>query len=76
MAEMGHKPAYLSSPGRRDVRNVLVGFCCAAAKEVQCQEPTSLARFLSLERCDQNRGSVKLSATRMRGRPAPVPSSP
>jgi len=34
-------------PGRRHVRNAResVGFCCAAAKEVQCQEPTSLARF-------------------------------
>jgi hypothetical protein len=33
------------------------------ARQGWCQEPTTLARFLSLERSDQNRGSVKLSAT-------------
>ena len=36
---LGYQPADLRPPGRRHVRNAResVGFCCAAAKEVQGQ---------------------------------------
>jgi hypothetical protein len=46
MSQLGHKPAYLSprrAGGMSAMLAIGVGFCCTAAKEVQCHDPKGSA---------------------------------